>query len=179
MLELFNSREEILRRNGSTVLYVRLMLNLILLMDKIDKNETIKKIEELYYFVEEIEDISPKLESKSYFLNTLKKLNGIDYYEKKLDIVYVIQIELEDEITKIVDNFAYQEELLSKSLEVLSSTDYDFCCDSVEKVNTIVNREQLYKSIIRGLTNQSIVQLKNGEIHEEVLSNILNITRKI
>lgn len=37
MLELFNSREEILRRNGSTVLYVRLMLNLILLMDKIDK----------------------------------------------------------------------------------------------------------------------------------------------
>lgn len=29
------------------------------------------------------------------------------------------------------------------------------------------------------MTNQSIVQLKNGEIHEEVLSNILNITRKI
>lgn len=51
--------------------------------------------------------IYSKLGAKSYFLNTLKKLNGIDYYEK-IDIVYVIQIELEDEITKIVDNFAYQ-----------------------------------------------------------------------
>ena len=178
-VELFDSRDEIFRENGSSVLYIRLLLNVLNLLDRFDKFETANRLDFLYTYVEKIEDISTKLECKCYILVACKDFLNKSYLEDELAIEATLQSEIQTELREITSNFAYQEELLTKPLEILALSDFSFCREIVQTVNTIINKEKLYKSIIKGLINNGIINQSITENVSDIIEKILELLREI
>ncbi|MCR1944212.1 hypothetical protein [Enterococcus gallinarum] len=178
-VELFDSRDEIFRENGSNVLYIRLLLNVLSLLDKFDKLETANRLDHLYAYVEKIEDISTKLECKCYMLVACKDFLNKNYLEDELAIVATLHSEIQTELKEITSNFAYQEELLTKPLEILAISDFSFCFEIVQTVNTIINKEKLYESIIKGLINNGIINQSTTENISDIIEKILHLLEKI
>lgn len=179
IIELFDSRRELLEENGPTVFYVRLTLNIINCLDKNNKEAAVNRIDDLYTYVDKIEDISIKLECKSYILRELKKYKNSAFYEEQLRIIEILQTELEAELTEITSNFAYQEDLLGKTIQVLANTDFDFCLSTVNNVNTVVNREKLYSNLIDGLVDQGILNTTDNVIDGNILGKVVDIANII
>lgn len=151
ILELFESRLDLLEINGPTLQYVRLILNMIKGSDSYNTANTLDRIELLYLFISEIEDSPLKLEANSYFLNTLKELENLTYYNEKSDIEKILQTDIENVLKEIVSDYGYQEELLGKSLRILVKNNLELCLSTVLSVNTIENREKLYSALMSGL----------------------------
>lgn len=177
IVNLFESRKDILQKNGPTVFYVRMTLNLISCLDKNNKHLALDRIEELYIFTESIEDISTKLECKSHLLASFSKLINRIFYEEKLDILEIIRDEFNTELKEVTNNFAYQEELLGKALKVLANTEFQYCLDVVNTVNTIDNKEKLYKYLIKGLISQGIHDTNILEIEENIILRVMKISK--
>ena len=175
IIEMFDSRIEMLEKNGPTVFYVRILINIINSIDKIDTEECANRIEKLYNYIECIEDSATKLECQSYFFTSCVSLENIEKYQEKLLILGLLQEEIKEELNDITEKFAYQEELLSKSLKILVSTDYEFCCETVEKVNTITNREELYKSLIEGLIEDKAIENLDCNLIDNMIIQVLKI----
>lgn len=179
LISLFDSRNDVMKENGSSVLYVRIILNIISLLEKFEVETAIERLDRLYSDVEKIDDVSTKLECRSYILVACKQHLNNEIFESVLGIVDMLQEELETELREITSNFAYQEEILSKPLEIIAVSDFDFCCDIIKSVNTIINREKLYRSLIKGLINQGILHSTNDEELEGIVEKILNTLAKI
>lgn len=179
IIKMFDKRQCLLDPSGPTVLYVKTILNIIMSLDKYEKHEAMDRIEKLYIYIEDMDDVSIKIECKANLLKSIDQCNNREYYESNLGIISEIENELNNHSLYIIDNYAYQQNIFEKTLEVLAPIRLEFCLNTVDKVNIVTNKEMLYKSIIRGLISDSEYFSGINNNFEENILSIIQIIKKI
>lgn len=179
LVDLFDTRKELVKSNGPTLFYLKSQLNVIHCLDKFNKDDALDRIEELYDYSENIQDIATRLESIAYMISFINSSINKEFYEEELDIKDILFNELDEQLEEVTSNFAFQDEILSKSLRVLASTQYTYCKDKVDNVNTIINKEILFTSIISGLIDDGILSTKVTDITSKTIDRIIEISNLI
>lgn len=178
-IELFENIDEMIRKQGPTVEYVKIKLNIIACLDKNDKYLAANKLSDLYDYIDSLNDLSVKLECRSLIIASLNNLENKLFYENSLSILDFMKEHLENELMDVTNNFAFQVELLGKTVHNLAYTEYEFCCEVVNKVNTITNKEKLYFYIVKGILFEGIIENDTSTINSEIIKNILKTMNQV
>lgn len=179
LIDLFDTRKELVKFNGPTLFYLKSQLNVIHCLDKFNKISALDRIAELYDYTERIDDIATRLESISYMIAFTNSSINKEFYEEELSIEGILFNELDQQLEEVTSNLALQDEVLSKSLRVLASTQFIYCKNKVDNVNTIINKERLYTSIISGLIDDGILSSKVSSVESETINRIIEISNLI
>lgn len=153
--QLFEDSLEVIKRSADSVLYVKLLSNLISDAAKYDLDKAKMLWMNIVSYVGEISDLTTRLECECLlaqtYLTNVMLISDINMNNILFDLCFGI----DKKINTILNNYAYQLESLDKCFQILSEFDVDYVLLKISQVNSIDNREALLKSVIRSLTEDN------------------------
>lgn len=154
VVKLFEDSLEVIKSSADSALYVKLLSNLISAAAKYDLDKANDFWTNIVSYVESISDLTTKLECESLLAQTyLSNFISIGDVNMK-NILFDLYAGIDQKITTILNNYAYQLESLGKCFQVLSNFDLDYILSKISKVNSITSREELLQGVIKSLTNK-------------------------
>ncbi|WP_128080820.1 hypothetical protein [Enterococcus crotali] len=176
MTQLFEGHLDTLQKNGPTIEYVQLYLNIIKANELINIDLNKKHLEEIYSYISLEEDLSIQLEC---YAHLLKYLHSTDYqkdYDIDLNISELVSLSIDEIINIILSDTAHQYDSLKGTLCLIATIDLSRCLEVIMKVNNLVFRELLYHDIIESLCISTELQ---EDIVQDFITESINILQLI
>jgi len=152
LIWLFDSQDENIEKSGPRIEYVKMKLNIIKGLFQIKESKVKEKIEELYLYIDSLENLSTKTESLSLIYSTIIEYDKGKELEKKDSLHSLFKEDLEKSIQIILKDCSNHYEELKKIVFILSDTEPSYIMDLIENVNIISSRERLYYEFIKSLS---------------------------
>ncbi|AGY82970.1 hypothetical protein [Carnobacterium inhibens] len=169
VLPLFYLNLTEIKLHGPTIEYVLLMLNLIKAKEKNLMIEEVKiEFIDLYFYINEIEDISIKLEAISHYYKCLLDLEMKIKLEESEGLLTSVEDDIEVFVCKILNDTASQMVELNKAVRILSPLKPIYILELISKVNITYNREFLYHTFANSLLEVDVTL----DVYEKVITSL-------
>lgn len=155
-IKLFESQIEVVEKLGPRLEYINLRLNIIRGLYKCKKKNVYEHIEETYFYISEINEITVKTEGLSLLYLIINEIDSKKEFEKKENFHSLIEEELSKCIKIIIDNSADHFDELSFVINTLCSVNFDYTIAFINNMNTQTNRELSWHSTIKGILENKI-----------------------
>ncbi|MGE1049644.1 hypothetical protein ACQGSX_27690, partial [Bacillus sp. GMs2/1] len=155
-VNFFESQIDNIERSGPRLEYIKLQLNIIKALNKINPKKAYDKLEDLYLYVSEIEDLTLKGEGFASIYSILQMIDQDKKLEKSEGIHTLVEADLEECLDKIVKGSASQYDQLELIIGAISKPSPQKTIELIERLNTQNNRESAYHQFIVSVIENGI-----------------------
>lgn len=184
LINLFDSQKEII--TTPTRDYVRLQLILSEAVLTFEPNIAKDRLFELYANVDDISDLSIKIDCLCLFWNTLISIDKNDNIRREI-MADNIEKDISNNIDSMLSQTAYHYKLIEYSTKLLSKNRLDFVLNFIKKLNTEERRDAGFRTVALSYVNglkvddidfskaiEVVNEIKKSEVREDTFVEIVD-----
>ena len=141
LLGRFDSLKGTIENLGTSVDYVSLQLLLALTESKHDFKATSNRVLEIYYYVEDIEELTTKTECLALMISKFSEIDTKGILEENEGILSMITKELNLNVTELLNTTAYHYIATKGIIKALSTSEFNIAIKIAQSLNTSICRD--------------------------------------